>query len=270
MADRTNKLFIGTSGWSYRSWRGPFYPKALPEREHLEHYARRFPTTELNGVFYRTPTEDAVRGWTERTPDGFVFAWKASKFITHWKRLNDTSRNSIALMESRLRLLGDKAGPVLFQLPPQFEKNHERLATFLKLLRRGRPYVFEFRHPSWYEDDVLDLLRDNDIALCMSDHHDAPAPWAVTARHVYVRGHGPKGRYRGHYSRNVLDSWARKLRKLRKNGHVVYVYFDNDQKSAAPKDALLLMQIFGQRGGRKARGTGLRLSELTAETRTHP
>src|SRR5436190_17591280 len=268
MPNDSSSLLIGTSGWSYRSWRGPFFPKDLPERGHLEYYARQFPTTELNGVFYRTPTEEAVRGWAERTPDGFVFAWKASKFITHWKRLNDSSRNSLALMEGRLRLLGGKAGPVLFQLPPQFEKNRERLASFLKLLRRRRPYVFEFRHPSWYEDDVFDLLRDNDVALCISDHHDAPSPWAVTARHVYVRCHGPQGRYRGHYSRNTLDSWARRLGKLRKDGHLVYVYFDNDQKSAAPKDASLLIQMFENRAGRTARGTGLRPSELAAETRT--
>jgi uncharacterized protein YecE (DUF72 family) len=270
MADRTKRILVGTSGWSYRSWRGPFFPKHLPARGHLEFYARQFPTTELNGVFYRTPTEDSVRGWAERTPKDFVFAWKASKFITHWKRLNDTSRNSLALMESRLRLLGEKAGPVLFQLPPQFKKNRERLTAFLKLLRGRRPYVFEFRHPSWYEDDVLDLLRDHDIALCISDHHDAPSPWAVTAGHVYLRGHGPHGRYRGHYSRNLLDSWAQKVGKLREEGHVVYVYFDNDQKSAAPKDASLLMQMLDNRAGRNVRGTGLRASELAPETRTRP
>jgi len=268
MTDRMDKLLIGTSGWSYRSWRGPFFPKNLPARAHLEYYARQFPTTELNGVFYRTPTEDAVRGWAERTPEGFVFAWKASKFITHWKRLNDTSRNSLALMESRLRLLGRKAGPVLFQLPPQFEKNLERLASFLKLLPCRRSYVFEFRHPSWYEHDVLDLLRDNDIGLCISDHHDAPSPWTATARHVYIRGHGPQGRYRGRYSRNMLDLWARRIGKLRADGHAVYVYFDNDQKSAAPKDALLLMQMFEDRAGRNARRTGRQVGELTADTRT--
>jgi|1186.fasta_scaffold20114_3 uncharacterized protein YecE (DUF72 family) len=267
MANRTSKLLVGTSGWSYRSWRGPFFPKDVPERGHLEYYARQFPTTELNGVFYRTPTEEAVRGWAERTPADFVFAWKASKFITHWKRLNDTSRNSLELMESRLRLLGGKAGPVLFQLPPQFEKNLERLAAFLKLLGPRRPYVFEFRHPSWYEDDALDLLRDNDIALCISDHHDAPSPWLVTARHVYVRGHGPQGRYRGHYSRNTLDMWARRLRKLCADGRDAYVYFDNDQKSAAPKDALLLMQMLENRAKRNGRGTIRRPEALAAETR---
>src|SRR5215213_5253736 len=138
-------ILIGTSGWSYRSWRGPFFPPELPARLQLEYYAEHLRSTELNGVFYRTPTVEAVKGWAERTPDDFVFAWKASKFITHWKRLKDTSRNSLDLMESRLRLLRDKAGPVLFQLPPQFEKNRERLASFLKLLRPRRSYVFEFR-----------------------------------------------------------------------------------------------------------------------------
>jgi uncharacterized protein YecE (DUF72 family) len=266
MANAANKPLIGTSGWSYRSWRGPFFPRELPERSHLEYYAKHFLATELNGVFYRTPTVEAVEGWAARTPDDFVFAWKASKFITHWKRLNETSENSLALMESRISLLGRKAGPILFQLPPQFAKNRERLATFLKLLRSRRSYVFEFRHPSWYEDDILDLLRDNDIALCISDHHDAPSPWAVTARHVYVRGHGPQGRYRGHYSPNALDIWARKLGKLLKDGHKVHVYFDNDQKSAAPKDALLLLKLFDDRNARRGRtrdrGTAARSGEL--------
>ena len=152
--------------------------------EHLSYYAQHFDTCELNGVFYRTPTEEAVRGWREQTPNDFVFAWKASRFITHWKRLTDKCANSLELMELRLRLLGPKAGPVLFQLPPQFQKGRERLASFLKLLNPMRCYAFEFRHPSWYEDDVMDLLRDANIALCVSDHRDAPSPWIATATHM--------------------------------------------------------------------------------------
>jgi uncharacterized protein YecE (DUF72 family) len=131
---RQRDIFIGTSGWSYASWRGPFFPKVLPSRLHLQFYASQFGSTELNGVFYRTPTEEAVRTWAEQTPEDFVFAWKASKFITHWKRLNQTSVNSIALLESRLRLLGKKVGPVLFQLPPQSQKDHSRIEGLLKLL----------------------------------------------------------------------------------------------------------------------------------------
>jgi uncharacterized protein YecE (DUF72 family) len=238
-----NDVLVGTSGWSYRSWRGPFFPEEVPARLHLEYYAKHFQTTELNGVFYRTPTEDAVRNWARHTPEAFVFAWKASKFITHWKRLNDTSRNSLELMESRLGLLGDKAVPILFQLPPQFEKNRERLAAFFKLLSSRRRYALEFRHPSWYEDDILDLLRDNNVALCISDHHDAPSPWIATADHVYVRGHGPGGRYRGHYRPNTLDRWKRWLQDKTRGGSTAYVYFDNDQKSAAPKDAAHLAQL---------------------------
>jgi uncharacterized protein YecE (DUF72 family) len=238
-----SRVWIGTSGWHYDSWRGPFFPRELRTKDHLRFYAGEFQTTELNGVFYRTPSLEAVRAWRDQTPDDFVFAWKASKFITHWKRLSGKSRNSLALMETRLRALGRKAGPVLFQLPPRFTADRERLASFLKLLRGRRRYAFEFRHPSWYEDRVLDLLREHDIALCFSDHHDAPAPWTVTASHVYVRGHGPGGRYKGHYPAAALGDWARAIRKWQRQRRTVFVYFDNDQKSAAPKDALRLKAL---------------------------
>jgi len=211
---------------------------------HLQFYADRFGSTELNGVFYRTPTEAAVRAWAEQTPDDFVFAWKASKFITHWKRLNETSVNSIALLEARLRLLSGKVGPVLFQLPPQFQKNRSRLEGFLKLLPSRRRYAFEFRHPSWYEDDILNVLRNNDVALCISDHRDAPSPWLATASFVYVRGHGPSGHYRGHYRSETLARWKRWLLAMRRAGRTAYVYFDNDQKSAAPMDAARLQSMF--------------------------
>jgi uncharacterized protein YecE (DUF72 family) len=214
-------------------------------KHHLQFYATQFSTAELNGVFYRTPTIEAVRGWRDNTPEDFVFAWKASKFITHWKRLTDKSRNSLALLESRLRILGPKAGPVLLQLPPMFTANYDRLAGFLRLLQTRRRYAFEFRHPSWYEPAVLRLLREHDISLCLSDHHDAPAPWQVTASFVYVRGHGPGGRYKGHYSDRTLRSWARDIAKWKRGGRDVYVYFDNDQKSAAPADALRLMKLTG-------------------------
>src|SRR6185437_5334626 len=132
------RVLIGTSGWHYESWRGPFFPKGLPLKEQLEHYSEQFETTELNGVFYRTPSLDAVKTWRTQTGDDFVFAWKASKFITHWKRLSGNSANSIALIEERQAILGEKAGPVLFQLPPNFEADADRLLSFFKLLpKRG-------------------------------------------------------------------------------------------------------------------------------------
>jgi uncharacterized protein YecE (DUF72 family) len=219
-------------------------------KDHLGYYASQFDTTELNGVFYRTPTVEAVKGWYAQTPDDFVFAWKASKFITHWKRLTGKSKNSLALMETRLKLLRHKAGPILFQLPPMMQVNRERLASFVKLLRKRRRYAFEFRHPSWYEDTILDLLRDHDISLCLSDHRDAPAPWEVTASFVYVRGHGPGGHYKDHYSDATLQHWARDVRKWRRQRRQVFVYFDNDQKSAAPLDALRLKKMLSRRPSR--------------------
>ncbi|MFY9696815.1 MAG: DUF72 domain-containing protein, partial [Rhodoplanes sp.] len=193
--------------------------------------------------FYRTPSLEAVRGWREQTPSGFVFAWKASKFITHWKRLSMKSANSIELMITRLEALGPKAGPVLFQLPPHFTADRERLADFLPMLPTVYRYAFEFRDASWYDDVVFDLLHAHGCALCLSDHHDAPAPWEVTARHVYVRGHGPTGEYRGSYPDKTLHRWAHAIAKWKRQRRTVYVYFDNDQKSAAPRDALRLKEM---------------------------
>jgi uncharacterized protein YecE (DUF72 family) len=234
---------IGTSGWSYNSWRGRFFPSCVLVKHHLEYYATQFSTTELNGVFYRTPSLEAVRAWKANTPRGFVFAWKASKFITHWKRLSARSRNSLDLIEERLKILGPKAGPVLFQLPPHFEMNYERLESFLKMLSRRWKYAFEFRHESWYDDKIFKLLAKHNVSLCISDHHDAPAPWHVTADHIYVRGHGPTGTYQGNYAESALRKWAKQIAKWHSKGHAVYVYFDNDQKSAAPKDAARLQAM---------------------------
>jgi uncharacterized protein YecE (DUF72 family) len=238
-------IWIGTSGWHYNSWRGPFFPDGLPLKHQLQYYASQFSTTELNGVFYRTPTPEAVENWRQQTGNNFVFAWKASKFITHWKRLSDRSINSLDLMEDRLALLGAKAGPVLFQLPPSFKADAMRLASFLRLLSTKWRYSFEFRHPSWYQPSILRLLAQRNIALCISDHHDAPAPWRRTADFIYIRGHGPGGRYRGHYGSAALQHWADSIRAWKKRGYDVYVYFDNDQKSAAPADALKLRQLTG-------------------------
>jgi uncharacterized protein YecE (DUF72 family) len=236
-------VWIGTSGWTYDGWRGTFYPEDLAAKHWLRWYAEQFATAEINGSFYRTPSLDAVRAWREQTPERFVFAWKASKFITHWKRLTDKCRNSLELMDTRLAALEPKVGPILFQLPPRFKLNRERLASFLKLLNKKRRYAFEFRDASWYEPAIFELLRDHDVALCLSDHHDAPAPWEVTARHVYVRGHGPTGQYKDRYPKKTLERWAKTIADWRRRQLAVYCYFDNDQKTAAPKDAQRLIEL---------------------------
>ena len=237
------EVHIGTSGWIYDGWRGPFYPQDMPKRRWLAWYATQFATAEINGSFYRTPSLEAVRGWAGQTPKDFVFAWKASRFITHWKRLSAKSENSIALMITRLEALGPKAGPVLFQLPARFAATRERLAAFLPMLPQPYRYAFEFRDASWYDDAIFDLLRRHDVALCISDHHEAPAPWEVTARHVYVRGHGPTGEYRDNYPDKTLRRWARAIADWKRQRRTIYVYFDNDWKSAAPQDAHRLREI---------------------------
>jgi uncharacterized protein YecE (DUF72 family) len=245
------RISIGTSGWHYGSWRGLFFPGRLPIKAQLQYYASQFDSVELNGVFYRTPTEDAVRSWNAQTGKDFIFTWKASKFITHWKRLSAASVNSLALLEERISLLDNKAGPILFQLPPQFSRDIGRLETFTALLSEKRRYSFEFRHPSWYTPDIFRLLSRRNIALCLSDHHDAPAPWRRTADFVYLRGHGPAGDYRDSYPVATLRDWARRIQSWKKQGCDVLVYFDNDQKSAAPFDALRLRHLLKATSGLK-------------------
>ena len=241
-----SKVWIGTSGWTYDGWRGLFYPEDVPKKRWLEWYAGQFATTEINGSFYRTPSLEAVQAWREQTPDDFLFAWKASKFITHWKRLSDKSVNSIELMESRLKVLRTKIGPVLFQLPARFKADSERLTSFLKLLSKKYLYAFEFRDASWYNEEILAVLRKRNVALCLSDHHDAPTPWEVTASHVYIRGHGPTGEYKDNYPLSTLRKWAESIRKWKRQGRTVFCYFDNDHKSAAPQDARRLAKLLAR------------------------
>lgn len=237
-------LRIGCSGWVYKDWRGPFYPPGVKVKDQLAYYATRFDTAEINASFYRLPSEAAVAAWRDGVPDGFVFAWKASRFLTHNKKLNDPE-DSLKLIVSRMEPLGDRFGPILFQLPPMLRINLQRLETFLKLLPAGRRCTVEFRHPSWYDAQVLRLLAEHDVALCLSDHHDAPSPWEATASFVYVRCHGPGGFYFGRYGDEELAALAARVAGWRASGRDVYAYFDNDVKSAAPQDADRLIALTG-------------------------
>ena len=239
-----SELRVGCSGWLYRHWRGDvFYPKGLRQKDELAYYTEHFDTAEINASFYRMPAETAVTGWRERTPDGFVFAWKASRYLTHLKRLIDP-REPVEFMFSRAQGLGEKLGPVLYQLPPSMKLDLERLAGLLAVVPQGRRHALEFRHPSWYEPAVFDLLRQHDASLVISDHHHAPAPWVSTASWVYVRGHGPGGRYWGDYSDDDLQGWAQHIRGWRFEDKDVYAYFDNDIGGAAPRDAQRLKRLF--------------------------
>ena len=237
-------LRIGCSGWSYRDWRGPFYPPEIKVKDHLAWYATQFSTAEINASFYRLPTEKAVAVWRETVPDGFLFAWKASRFLTHNKKLKEPE-DSLKLILGRMEGLEDRYGPILFQLPPSLRLNYERLAYFLGRLPRERRCTVEFRHASWYAPEIFRLLAEHDVALCISDHHDAPSPWETTASFVYIRAHGPGGRYHGRYPEAELEGMAQAVRRWRGDGKAVFCYFDNDIKSAAPKDAARLIDLCG-------------------------
>ena len=186
----TGALRIGTSGWTYKHWRGGFYPHGLPQSRWFTRYAEVFDTAEINATFYRLPSQATVAGWREKAPEGFVFAWKASKYVTHAKRLLDAAP-SLERIYAPMLTLGAKLGPCLIQLPPSMKLDLERLTTFLDLLPRERRHTVEFRHPSWYVDPVLEVLASRNVALCVSDHHHAPAPALATADFAYVRLHGP-------------------------------------------------------------------------------
>ena len=242
---------IGASGWLYKSWRGgAFYPKGLRQADEFAHYAATFDTVEINFSFYRLPPEGAPAQWRARAPKGFLYAWKYPRWLTHYYRLNNAAE-SYARVFPRMAELGETHGPVLFQLPPNMAMDRERLAQALTLLPKGVRTAWEFRHPSWYDAAILALLREHDASLCISDHADAPAPWETTARWVYVRGHGPTGRYAGRYTPATLRAWARRITAWKREGRDVFCYFDNDIEAAAPQDALALKRLLAPKPEKK-------------------
>jgi uncharacterized protein YecE (DUF72 family) len=231
------QIRIGCSGWLYRHWRGDFYPAGLRQKDEFAYYAERFDTAEINASFYRLPSEATVARWREQAPPGFLYAWKASRYLTHNKKLKEPE-DSLALILGRMAPLGPAHGPVLYQLPPMLRLDYDRLAYFLDRLPSDRRHTIEFRHPSWYAARIFDLLAGHDVALCLSDHHHAPTPWEATAGWIYVRGHGPDGRYAGRYRQEQLANWAARIEGWASEGRDVFCYFDNDIGGAAPRDAL--------------------------------
>jgi uncharacterized protein YecE (DUF72 family) len=228
---------IGCSGWNYTSWRGVLYPKGCPQRRWLARYAEELDTVEVNNTFYRLPSRDAVAGWVEQTPAGFLFAVKSSRYLTHMKRLTDMERGVERLLERLEPLLrSPKMGPMLWQLPENFRRDDERLTYALDHLPPGR-HAFEFRHPSWFVDETLRALRAHGVALTIGDHPERPwQPHELTADFTYVRFHyGHRGR-RGNYSESELDEWARELRRLARRAEVL-AYFNNDWEGFAVRNA---------------------------------
>ena len=238
MTDRHPRpVHVGCSGWSYPSWRGSFYPRGVPERRWLESYAEVFDTVEVNATFYRLIERTAVERWVAQTPEGFLFAVKASRYLTHVKRLSNM-REGLARFYERIEPLWDagRLGAVLWQLPENFHRDDERLAGALSLLPSGR-HAFEFRHPSWFTPPVYELLRRHGAALVIGDHPDRPfQTLEATADWRYVRfHHGSRGR-RGNYSRSELREWATRLQHFSEQAEL-FVYFNNDWEAFAPRNA---------------------------------
>lgn len=233
------KVFIATSGWHYGHWIGPFYPAGIRKKNLFEYYCTKFDTVEINNSFYRLPEEKTFAHWREATPTGFVFALKASRLITHVKRLKDPQGPLDTFME-RANILGEKLGPVLFQLPPRWRRNLERLEGFLNALPPRGMFAFEFRDPDWFHSDVYALLAEAGAAFCIYDFDFLLSPREVTADFIYIRLHGPAGKYRGQYSEDALRDWASFIRGWKKKGKAVYCYFDNDEAGYAALDAMRL------------------------------
>src|SRR5215211_6295706 len=195
--------YIGTSGWHYDHWKGPFYPSGLPEAALLEYYADRFGSAEINNSFYRLPEKKTLRRWREAVPEGFLFSVKASRYLTHMKKLKDPLEPLERLLD-RVSVLETKLGPVLFQLPPRWRSNPERLQALLEILPENHRYAFEFRDPSWFDGEVYGLLAEHGAAFCVYDLDGRTSPKEVTADFAYVRLHGPDGPYRGRYGAERL------------------------------------------------------------------
>jgi uncharacterized protein YecE (DUF72 family) len=230
------RYYIGTSGWHYDDWRGRFYPEKLPKTQWLDFYAQHFATLELNNSFYHLPSEKAFRNWYDSSSPGFVFAVKASRFITHIKRLKDCEETANNFM-SRATLLKDKLGPLLFQLPPGLHRDDDSLTSFLAILPHGKKYAIEFRHKSWFIEEVYDILRQHKVGFCIFDMPKLTSPIIATTDFAYIRFHGHESLYASRYNDEALAAWAKKIKRLAKNIKAVYVYFNNDVAGYALENA---------------------------------
>lgn len=245
-------VLIGTSGWTYASWKGRFYPEDLPSRRHLEFYARVFGTTEVNYSFYHLPRSSTYEKWAAQVPKEFIFALKVSRFITHVKRLADVKEPWQTFVENA-RPLGSHLGPILFQFPPSFRCDRVRLASFLKYAQQsvtGKDrlrLVFEFRHESWFTEEIYGLLQRHHAALCIADSPRYPRRDVVTADFVYVRFHGREQLFASKYTDAELRKEAQGIKRHVRDGRDVYVYFNNDALGNAVQNALRLKQLLKPR-----------------------
>jgi uncharacterized protein YecE (DUF72 family) len=228
-------LYVGTSGYSYKEWKGSFYPEKIPAKDMLRYYAERLSTVEINATFYRMPQQSMLENWKEQVPAAFRFSLKASQRITHFKRLKETDEETKYFLETAA-ILGDQLGVVLFQLPPNMKKDLPRLETFLQLLPSTTPAGFEFRHPTWFDDDVLELLRSQNRSLVVSDTDDMPTTHIdKTADWGYLRLR------RVNYSEENLVEWAERIRN--QNWKETFLFFKHEDAGTGPKLAAQFLNI---------------------------
>lgn len=233
---------IGCSGWEYKHWRGDFYPAEIKRTAWFDYYASRFDTVEINNSFYRLPEVATFKKWAERAPSRFRFAVKASRYLTHLKKLKEPEQ-PVERLFNRMRELGPHLGPVLYQLPPNFKLDRQRLEHFLHVIPADVLQVVEFRDPSWYTDDVSALLERHQIARCLHDMKGSATGHERVGPFVYVRFHGASGTYTGDYSDARLERWAEWLTAQRRAGVDVYAYFNNDVGGHAPRNAMTLRRL---------------------------
>lgn len=230
-------LHVGTSGYSYKEWKGSFYPEKLPAKEMLRYYAERLSTVEINATFYRLPQQSMLENWQEQVPANFKFSLKASQRITHFKRLKETEEITKYFLDTAA-VLGNQLGVVLFQLPPNMKKDLPRLETFLAQLPETTPAAFEFRHPTWFEDDVLELLRSQNRPLVVSDTDDLPVSHIdKTADWGYLRLR------RVNYSEENLTDWVTRIREQHWND--TFVFFKHEDEGTGPKLAAQFIKLSG-------------------------
>lgn len=232
-------LFVGTSGYSYKEWKGSFYPRDLPDKQMLRYYAERFSSVEINNTFYRMPSESVLTSWAGEVPETFSFVLKAPQRITHRERLKG-SADSVAYLLKVADTLGRRLGPLLFQLPPNLRRDVPRLAEFLALLPHERRAAFEFRHASWFDDEVYDLLRSHGAALCVAEADDEPeVPFVATASWGYLRLR------RADYGDDDLRAWAERIHQP--SWDDVYLFFKHEDEGTGPKLAARFLELAGSR-----------------------
>jgi uncharacterized protein YecE (DUF72 family) len=236
---------IGTSGWHYKHWIGRYYPEDMKASGMLAHYLRDFDTVELNNTFYQLPKEESFDAWRKATPHDFVFAVKGSRFLTHMVKLKEPERGLVNFIPRAERLRW-KLGPILWQLPPRWNANVERLEEFLQKLPPEHRYAFELRNETWMNDAVLELLKKYNAAFCIYELAGYHSPIEITADWTYVRLHGPtEFKYQGSYSDRQMEQWAERIESWKKKMKAIYVYFDNDDSAYAVNNALTLKKLAG-------------------------